>query len=210
MLAAYNSGTIERCTAMSGKINVSNGVGLLVYQNNGTIQDCWTKLGTVIGGGDYIGGVAYTNNGHIKNCFFNGGYKSTYLDNHTITFEKGNSGNIANCYFILDRKYTDSTEGVTGVAQADANSGKLTVKLNNNGNEKGSKVDPWRIDGGSTNRYPSLKKTDYRVSYNSTTNQYEKGDPPHMHGNVEFTKVTALSEIKEDGNYYISGASRGA
>ena len=206
MLAAYNSGTIERCTAMSGTINVSSGVGLLVYRNNGTIQDCWTKLGTVMGGGGLIGGVAYTNNGHIKNCFFNGSYNSDYLNNHTITFEKGNSGSIANCYFILGRKHTDNTVGVTGVEQADANSGKLTVKLNNNGNEKGSKVDPWRIDGGSTNRYPSLKKTDYRVRYNSTTDGYEKGDPPHMHGNVEFTKVTALSDITADGNYYISGA----
>lgn len=206
MLAAYNSGTIERCTAMSGTINVSSGVGLLVYRNNGTIQDCWTKLGTVMGGGGLIGGVAYTNNGHIKNCFFNGSYNSDYLNNHTITFEKGNSGSIANCYFILGRKHTDNTVGVTGVEQADANSGKLTVKLNNNGNEKGSKVDPWRIDGGSANRYPSLKKTDYRVRYNSTTDGYEKGDPPHMHGNVEFTKVTALSDITADGNYYISGA----
>ena len=205
MLAAYNSGTIERCTAMSGKINVSNGVGLLVYQNNGTIQDCWTKHGTVVGGGNLIGGVAYTNNGHIKNCFFNGSYNSDYLNNHTIAFEKGKSGSIENCYFISGRKHTDNTVGVTGVEQADANSGKLTVKLNNNGNEKGSKVDPWRIDGGSTNRYPSLKKTDYRVRYNSTTDGYEKGDPPHMHGNVEFTKVTALSDITADGNYYISG-----
>ena len=204
MLAAYNSGTIERCTATSGKINVSNGVGLLVYQNNGTIQDCWTKLGTVIGGGNLIGGVAYTNNGKIKNCFFNGRYNSDYLNNHTIAFEKGKSGSIENCYFISGRKHTDNTVGVTGVEQADANSGKLTVKLNNNGNEKGSKVDPWRIDSGSTNRYPSLKKTDRRVSYNS--GQYEKGDPPHMHGNVEFTKVTALSDITADGNYYISGA----
>ena len=206
MLAAYNSGTIERCTATSGKINVSNGVGLLVYQNNGTIQDCWTKLGTVIGGGNLIGGVAYTNNGKIKNCFFNGSYNSDYLNNHTIAFEKGKSGSIENCYFISGRKHTDNTVGVTGVEQADANSGKLTVKLNNNGNEKGSKVDPWRIDSGSTNRYPSLKKTDYRVRYNSTTDGYEKGDPPHMHGNVEFTKVTALSDITADGNYYISGA----
>ena len=204
MLAAYNSGTIERCTATSGKINVSNGVGLLVYQNNGTIQDCWTKLGTVIGGGNLIGGVAYTNNGKIKNCFFNGSYNSDYLNNHTIAFEKGKSGSIENCYFISGRKHTDNTVGVTGVEQADANSGKLTVKLNNNGNERGSKVDPWRIDSGSTNRYPSLKKTDRRVSYNS--GQYEKGDPPHMHGNVEFTKVTALSDITADGNYYISGA----
>ena len=207
MLAAYNSGTIERCTAMSGKINVSNGVGLLVYQNDGTIQDCWTKLGTVIDEGKLIGGVAYTNNGKIKNCFFNGGYKDTYLNNHTIAIEKGNSGSIANCYFILlNGKYTDDTNGVTGVAQADANSGKLTVKLNNNGDERGSKVDPWRIDSGTINRYPSLKKTDYRVSYDSTANKYKIGDPPHMHGNVEFTKVTALSDITADGNYYISGA----
>ncbi|MBU5434423.1 S-layer homology domain-containing protein [Pseudoflavonifractor sp. MSJ-37] len=205
MLAAYNSGTIERCTAMSGKINVSNGVGLLVYQNNGTIQDCWTKHGTVVGGGNLIGGVAYTNNGHIKNCFFNSSYNSDYLNNHTIAFEKGKSGSIENCYFILGRKHTDNTVGVTGVEQADANSGKLTVKLNNNGNERGSEVDPWRIGSGSTNRYPSLKKTDYRVSLKENGG-YNIGDKPHMHGNVEFTKVTALSEIKKDGNYYISGA----
>ena len=205
MLAAYNSGTIERCTAMSGKINVSNGVGLLVYRNDGTIQDCLTtRLGTVISGGDFIGGVAYINNGHIKNCFFNGGFKAHYLDNHTITFEKGSSGSIANCYFISGRNYMDNTKGVTGVAVADADSGKLTVKLNNNGNEKGSEVDPWRFD--SVNKCPSLKKTDRRVSYDSKTDGYEKGDPPHMHGNVEFTKVTALSDITADGNYYISGA----
>ena len=202
MLAAYNSGTIERCTAMSGNINVSHGVGLLVYRNDGTIQDCLTtRLGKVIGGGDLIGGVAYANNGKIKNCFFNGGYKGTYLNDHTITL-KGSSGSIANCYFISGRNYTDNTLGVTGVAQEDANSGKLTVKLNNDGDERGSKVDPWRFD--SVNKCPSLKKTDRRVSYNS--GQYEKGDPPHMHGNVEFTKVNALSEIKADGNYYISGA----
>ena len=205
MLAAYNSGTIERCTAMSGKIYVSSGVGLLVYQNNGTIQDCLTKLnGNCIGkGGNLIGGVAYTNNGKIKNCFFNGGYQRNYSNNHTITFEEGNSGSIENCYFISGRNYTDSTKGVIGVEQKDANSGKLTFLLNNDGKESGNKVDPWRIDSGSTNRYPSLKKTDRRVSYNS--GQYEKGDPPHMHGNVEFTKVTALSDITADGNYYISG-----
>ena len=205
MLAAYNSGTIERCTATNGKINVSNGAGLLVYQNDGTIQDCLTKLGTVIGGGEKIGGVAYINNGNIKNCFFNGGYNGDYLTDHTITFEKGNGSNIKNCYFMSDRKYSDTTNGVTGVAQADADSGKLTFLLNNDGAESGDKVDPWRV-GSSKPILPSLKKTDYRVRYNSTTDGYEKGDPPHMHGNVEFTKVTALSDITADGNYYISGA----
>ena len=205
MLAAYNSGTIERCTATNGKINVSNGAGLLVYQNDGTIQDCLTKLGTVIGGGEKIGGVAYINNGNIKNCFFNGGYSGDYLTDHTITFEKGNGSNIKNCYFMSDRKYSDTTNGVTGVAQADADSGKLTFLLNNDGAESGDKVDPWRV-GSSKPILPSLKKTDYRVRYNSTTDGYEKGDPPHMHGNVEFTKVTALSDITADGNYYISGA----
>ena len=204
MLAAYNSGTIERCTATSNGIYVRSGVGLLVYRNDGTIQDCWTGLSSksIGAGGNLIGGVAYTNNGSIKNCFFDGRYQDSALNDHTITLE-GSSGSIANCYFISGCNYEDKTKGVTGVKQADANSGKLTVKLNNDGDERGSKVDPWRIDNGSINRYPSLEKTDRRVSYNS--GQYEKGDPPHMHGNVEFTKVNALSEIKADGNYYISG-----
>ena len=203
MLTAYNSGIIERCTAMNGNINVSNGAGLLVYQNDGTIQDCLTKLGAVIGGGDFIGGIAYKNNKNIRNCFFNGGYQSASLSNHTIAADAA-SGTIANCYYPSGRQYTDSTKGVTGVAQADAQSGKLTVMLNNGGDEKGSKVDPWRI-GSSAPILPSLKKTDSRVSYNSTTRGYDKGDPPHMHGDVEFTKVTALSDITADGNYYISG-----
>ena len=205
MLAAYNSGTIERCTATSGKIYVSSGVGLLVYRNNGTIQDCLTKLNSnCIGeGGTLIGGVAYTNNGKIKNCFFNGGYQRNYSNNHTITFEEGNSGSIENCYFISGRNYTDSTKGVMGVEQKDANSGKLTFLLNNDGKESGNKVDPWRIDR-ETGGYPSLKKTDYRVS-RKENGGYDIGDKPHMHGNVEFTKVTALSDITADGNYYISG-----
>ena len=56
-----------------------------------------------------------------------------------------------------------------------------------------------------SNKYPSLKKTDGRVNKNQD-GSYNIGDKPHMHGDVEFTKVAALSEITASGNYYIDAA----
>ena len=56
-----------------------------------------------------------------------------------------------------------------------------------------------------SNKYPSLKKTDGRVNKNQD-GSYNIGDKPHMHGDVEFTKVAALSDIRATGNYYIDAA----
>lgn len=45
-LAAYNAGTIERCTAINSyQLYVTGAVGLLAYQNDGTIQDCLANIG---------------------------------------------------------------------------------------------------------------------------------------------------------------------
>ena len=130
MLAAYNAGTIERCTATNSReIYVTGAVGLLVYQNSGTVEDCLTKLVKKIGSGaESVGGIAYKNDGSIKTCFFKGGYQSESLNDHTIVVN-GTGGSIANCYFISGRNYTDSTTGVESVSGDDVTSGKLTVLL---------------------------------------------------------------------------------
>ena len=196
MLAAYNAGTIERCTAMISQIYVTCAVGLLVYQNNGTIQDCLTKISDKISNGaEYIGGIVYQNSGSIRTCFFNGGYQNGSLNNHTIASEN-TSGSIDKCYFISGRNYWDDTSGVASVSDTDIY--KLTVMLNNDGDATGSETDPWRF-AWSTNL--SLKKTDSRVRYENGQYVIEK---PHMHSDEEFKIVAALSDITEGGNYCIS------
>ncbi len=202
MLAAYNAGTIERCTATNSReIYVTGAVGLLVYQNSGTVEDCLTKLVKKIGSGaESVGGIAYKNDGSIKTCFFNGGYQSESLNSHTIVVN-GTGGSIANCYFISGRNYTDSTTGVESVSGDDVTSGKLTVLLNNDGVATGSETEPWRIDAS---KYPSLKKTDSRAYYEN--GNYVVADKPHMHGDQEFAKVTSLPDITTGGRYYIAAA----
>ena len=204
MLAAYNAGIIERCTATNGRQFYVNGtVGLLVYQNGGTIQDCLAELGKNYESLGNIGGVAYQNNGSIRNCFF---YCATYIggamNNHAIAIEKGTGSSITNCYHQYNYPTEDTTEGVKSLSSSDIRSGKLTVLLNNSGDATGSKTDPWRSDW---NKYPSLKKTDSRVRYENGS--YVIDSKPHMHGDVEFTKVTSLSDITGGGSYYIDSAT---
>lgn len=147
ILAAYNDGTIERCSVLDNRINVTGSVGLLVYRNNGTVRDCLTRISSDISAGAAsIGGVVYLNNGSIENCFFyNSYYQSTNaMYNHAIAFEKGSGSSIANCYYKENSPAVDNTEGVKAVTIEDVRSGKLTVMLNNGGDAQGSMADPWR------------------------------------------------------------------
>ena len=201
IMAAYNDGTIERCSVLDNRINVTGSVGLLVYRNNGTVRDCITRIPSDISAGAAsIGGVVYLNNGSIENCFFyNSNYQSTNaMYNHAIAFEKGSGSSIANCYYKENSPAVDNTEGVKAVTIEDVRSGKLTVMLNNSGDAQGSRTEPWRID---SNKIPGLKRTDSRVRYED--GNYVIEGKPHMHGDQEFTKVTALSDITEDGYYCV-------
>ena len=205
MLAAYNAGTVERCTAINSyQFYVSGTVGLLVYQNDGTVQDCIAKLGFSHENIGNVGGVVYQNNGTIRSCFFNTSNNTAVanggMNNHAFAFEKGDGSSIQNCYYRYYRPIEDNTEGVTQLRNDEFNSGKATVMLNNDGDEKGSKTDPWRINSDSD---PRLNKTDSRVYYDSESQQYVIEGKPHMHNDAEFTKVTALSDIKSSGRYCI-------
>ena len=210
LLAAHNAGTIERCSATISNLLHTDNFGMIAYENSGTITDCWSYVGATgsrLSISDKAAGIARTNTGTISNCFFRGALRRNMAngkfnpEDYAIA-ENQSDGTITNCY------YRDGNGGRNGEVYLDGDSttvilkktdactgGEVTWLLNDSGRR-----DTWRI---GSNKYPSVKKTDRRISYNSETGEYVPGDPPHMHGDVEFTKVTALSEITASGNYYI-------
>ena len=210
LLAAHNAGTIERCSATISNLLHTDNFGMIAYENSGTITDCWSYVGATgsrLSISDKAAGIARTNTGTISNCFFRGALRRNMAngkfnpEDYAIA-ENQSDGTITNCY------YRDGNGGLNGEVYLDGDSttvilkktdacigGEVTWLLNDSGRR-----DTWRI---GSNKYPSVKKTDRRISYNSETGEYVPGDPPHMHGDVEFTKVTALSEITASGNYYI-------
>ena len=204
LLSVNNAGTIERCSATISNLLHTDNFGMIAYENRGNITDCLSYVsatGNKLSISDKAAGIARTNTGAISNCFFRGSFRTGKTD---YAIAENKNGSITNCY------YRDANDGRNGEVYIDGNkntgdtvvwkstsacnSGEVAWLLNNSGSR-----DTWRM---GSNKYPSLKKTDGRVNKNQD-GSYNIGDKPHMHGDVEFTKVTALSEITASGNYYI-------
>lgn len=207
LLSVNNAGTIERCSATISNALYTGSFGMIAYENRGKITDCWSYVnatGNKLSISDKAAGIAHTNTGAISNCFFRGSFRTGKTD---YAIAENKNGSITNCY------YRDANNGRNGEVYIDGNkgtgdtvvwkstsacaSGEVAWLLNNSGSR-----DTWRM---GSNKYPSLKKTDGRVNQNQD-GSYNIGDKPHMHGDVEFTKVAALSDIKATGNYYIDAA----
>ena len=214
LLSVNNAGTIERCSATISKLLHTDNFGMIAYENSGTITDCWSYVGATgnkLSISDKAAGIARTNTGAISNCFFRGALRRNMTNGKfnpkDYAIAENKNGSITNCY------YRDANNGLNGEVYIDGNkntgdtvvwkstsactSGEVAWLLNNSGSR-----DTWRM---GSNEYPSLKKTDGRVNKNQD-GSYNIGDKPHMHGDVEFTKVAALSDIKATGNYYIDAA----
>ena len=207
LLSVNNAGMIERCSATISSALYTGSFGMIAYENRGKITDCWSYVsanGNKLSISDKAAGIARTNTGTISNCFFRGSFRTGKTD---YAIAENKNGSITNCY------YRDANNGRNGEVYIDGNkddgdtvvwkdtnacaSGEVAWLLNNSGSK-----DTWRM---GSNKYPSLKKTDGRVNKNQD-GSYNIGDKPHMHGDVEFTKVAALSDIKATGNYYIDAA----
>ena len=207
LLSVNNAGTIERCSATISNALYTDSFGMIAYENSGTITDCWSYVGATgsrLSISGKAAGIARTNTATISNCFFRGSFRTGKTD---YAIAENKNGSITNCY------YRDANGGSNGEVYIDGNkdtgdtvvwkstsacaSGEVAWLLNNSGSR-----DTWRM---GSNKYPSLKKTDGRVNKNQD-GSYNIGDKPHMHGDVEFTKVAALSEITASGNYYIDAA----
>ena len=216
LIAAYNEGTIQRCsTRVNYMLYVTGEFGIIAYQNSGTIENCLSavgagKSGILIPDDASAAGIAYENSGTIKNCLFDGelrtdgGTGNSYVPKD-YAIAKG--GKITNCYYYHSKpRFGDATyEGelykdgdkstVISKTQQEMGTGEVTWRLNEEG-----KYDIWRqrkigfADISLDKSYGRVKQNN-DGTYSIVT--------PHIHRldngtQTEFKEVRSLDEITED------------
>lgn len=223
LIAAYNAGTIRRCSVMVNyTLYVAGEIGIIAYRNNGIIENCLSAVGTGTGNPKFPGripdeasaaGIAYENSGTIKNCLFDGklrtdgGTGDSYTAKDYAIAQNSSGGKITNCYYyhskprVGDATYTGElykdgdNSTVIPKTQKVMGTGEVTWLLNENG-----KNDIWRQKAiGSADI--SLNKSYGRVKQN-TDGTYSIVTP-HIHRldngtQTEFKEVNSLDEITGD------------
>ena len=223
LIAAYNEGTIRRCSVMVNyTLYVAGEIGVIAYRNSGIIENCLSAVGTGTGAPKFQGripdeasaaGIAYENSGTIKNCLFggelrtDGGTGDSYTAKDYAIAQNMSNGKIKNCYYYHSKPRV-SDEIYEGELYKDGDnptviskdlrkmySGEVTWLLN----EEGQK-DIWRQKViGST--VPSLDKSYGRVKKNADGSYSIV--TPHIHRldngtQTEFKEVNSLDEITGD------------
>ena len=223
LIAAYNKGTIRRCSVMVNyTLYVAGEIGVIAYQNSGIIENCLSAVGTGTGASKFQGripdeasaaGIAYENSGAIKNCLFDGKLRTDGVTGNSYTAkdyaiaQNSSGGKITNCYYyhskprVGDATYTGElykdgdNSTVISKTQKVMGTGEVTWLLNENG-----KNDIWRQKAiGSADI--SLNKSYGRVKQN-TDGTYSIVTP-HIHRldngtQTEFKEVNSLDEITKD------------
>ena len=227
LIAAYNGGTIQRCSAIVYyTFHVKGEFGAIAYRNSGTIEDCLSAVGKLqsdilIPENASAAGIAYENSGTIKNCLFDGELRTdgvtgtSYVPKDYAIAKNSSGGKITNCYYYHSKPrvgdaiyyegelYQDGdNHTVISKTQKEMGTGEVTWLLNENG-----KYDIWRqrkigsADISLDKSYGRVKKND-DGSYAIVT--------PHIHRldngtQTEFKEVHSLDEItgdKSDTKYY--------
>ena len=220
LIAAYNAGTIRRCSVMVNyTLYVAGEIGIIAYRNNGIIENCLSAVGTGTGNPKFPGripdeasaaGIAYENSGTIKNCLFDGKLRTDgFIGNSYVPkdYAIAKGGTIKNCYYYHSEPrfggatyngelYKDGDKfTVISKTQKVMGTGEVTWLLNENG-----KNDIWRQKAiGSADI--SLNKSYGRVKQN-TDGTYSIVTP-HIHRldngtQTEFKEVHSLDEITGD------------
>lgn len=224
LIAAYNAGTIRRCSVMVNyTLYVAGEIGVIAYQNSGIIENCLSAVGTGTGNPKFPGripdeasaaGIAYENSGTIKNCLFDGKLRTDgFIGNSYVPkdYAIAKGGTIKNCYYYHSEPrfggatyngelYKDGDKfTVISKTQKDMGTGEVTWLLNEEG-----KNDIWRqrkIDSADI----SLDKSYGRVKKNNDGTYSIV--TPHIHRldngtQTEFKEVHSLDEITGDTKYY--------
>ena len=223
LIAAYNGGTIQRCSArVNYMLYVTGEFGVIAYHNSGTIENCLSAVGAgassiLIPENASAAGIAYENSGTIKNCLFDGKLRTDgFIGNSYVPkdYAIAKGGTIKNCYYYHSEPrfggatyngelYKDGDKfTVISKTQKDMGTGEVTWLLNEEG-----KNDIWRqrkIDSADI----SLDKSYGRVKKNNDGTYSIV--TPHIHRldngtQTEFKEVHSLDEItgdKSDTKYY--------
>ena len=218
LIAAYNAGTIQRCSAIVNYMfHVKGAFGAIAYRNSGTIENCLSAVGRLqsdifIPDDASAAGVAYENSGTIKNCLFDGKLRTDGVTGNSYTAKdyaiaQNKNGTIENCYYYHSKPrvndetysgelYKDGDKStVISKTQKEMGTGEVTWLLNESG-----KNDIWRqkaIDSADI----SLDKSYGRVKKNNDGTYSIV--TPHIHRldngtQTEFKEVSSLDEITED------------
>ena len=219
LIAAYNAGTIQRCSArVNYTLYVTGEFGVIAYQNSGTIENCLSAVGAGTSGiripdEASAAGIAYENSGAIKNCLFDGelrtdgGTGNSYTAKDYAIAQNSSGGKITNCYYYHSKPrfgdapyegelYKDGDNStVISKTQKKMGTGEVTWLLNEEG-----KNDIWRqrkIDSADI----SLNKSYGRVKKNNDGTYSIV--TPHIHRldngtQTEFKEVNSLDEITGD------------
>ncbi len=219
LIAAYNAGTIQRCsTRVNYMLYVTGEFGVIAYQNSGIIENCLSAVGAgpssiLIPDEASAAGIAYENSGAIKNCLFDGKLRTDGVTGNSYTAkdyaiaQNSSGGKITNCYYYHSKPrvsdeiyegelYKDGNNTtVISKTQKEMASGEVTWLLNQNG-----KNDIWRQRKiGSADI--SLDKSYGRVKQNNDGTYSIV--TPHIHRldngtQTEFKEVNSLDEITGD------------
>ena len=223
LIAAYNKGTIRRCSVMVNyTLYVAGEIGVIAYRNNGIIENCLSAVGTGTGNPKFPGripdessaaGIAYENSGTIQNCLFGGKLRTDGVTGNSYTAKdyaiakNSSGGKITNCYYYHSKPrvngeaysgelYKDGGNStVISKTQKEMASGEVTWRLNEEG-----KNDIWRQKAiGSADI--SLDKSYGRVKQNTDGSYYIV--TPHIHRldngtQTEFKEVHSLDDITKD------------
>lgn len=217
LIAAYNAGTIQRCsTRVNYMLYVTGEFGVIAYHNSGTIENCLSEVkasSIIIPDDASAAGIAYENSGTIKNCLFSdelrtdGFIGTSYVPKDYAIAQNSSGGKITNCYYYHSEPrfggvtyngelYKDGDKStVISKTQKEMGTGEVTWLLNQNG-----KNDIWRqrkigsADISLDKSYGRVKKN-ADGSYSIVT--------PHIHRldngtQTEFKEVNSLDEITKD------------
>lgn len=217
LIAAYNAGTIQRCsTRVNYMLYVTGEFGVIAYHNSGTIENCLSEVkasSIIIPDDASAAGIAYENSDTIKNCLFSdelrtdGFIGTSYVPKDYAIAQNSSGGKITNCYYYHSEPrfggvtyngelYKDGDKStVISKTQKEMGTGEVTWLLNQNG-----KNDIWRqrkigsADISLDKSYGRVKKN-ADGSYSIVT--------PHIHRldngtQTEFKEVNSLDEITKD------------
>ncbi len=109
-LLGLNSGNVSSSNS-SCDVSGADVVGGLVGKNFADISECYSS-GSVIGSGDYAGGLVGVNDsGNISVCYSSGSVQGV---NQVGGLVGGNSGTVSNCYSTSSSDGSDDVGGLVG------------------------------------------------------------------------------------------------